>query len=230
VTVKDLLNSGFTFVSSSQPGNYDALTGIWSIGTMLASESKQLRITATVKPTGNYQNAAEVFQSQVSDPDSTPGNGVVSEDDYGAVTLTPKQLADLSIVKTLVTVKPEKNKDFVFQIQVTNSGPSSADGVTIRDVLPANHVLIGSDYPVVNNSGVLTWDLGTLTAGQVVTIQLTVQASVLGSYTNQAQVWTSSVDDPDSVPGNSEAGEDDLSALIYRVNTYTYLPIVLRNP
>ncbi len=230
VTVMDLLSSGYTFVSSNLPGGYDALTGMWNVGTLQASESKLLEITAQVKPTGNYQNIAEVWQSQVVDPDSTPGNGVIAEDDYGTITLGPVPVADLSIEKTLTTTKPEPGKPVVFQIRVINSGPSSAEGVTISDVIPANHVFVSSDHTAVNNNGTLTWTLGTIPANQEVVIQLTLQASATGSYSNQVQVMTSNVHDPDSVPGNSVLIEDDLSAVQYRVNYYIYLPLVLKNP
>lgn len=232
VIVKDLLNSGYTFISSTQPGTYEAQTGMWNVGTLQASESKQLAITVQVKSTGNYQNVAEVWESALIDPDSTPGNGVIAEDDYGTVTPSPVPAADLSIVKTLITTNPEPGKPVIFQIRVINSGPSSAGGVTIRDAMPANHVFVSSDHTAVYNSveRTLTWDLGTIPASQEVVIQLTLQANGSGSYTNQVQVMTSNVYDPDSVPGNSVLSEDDLSSVQYSVKTYIYLPFIVKNP
>jgi uncharacterized repeat protein (TIGR01451 family) len=232
VIVKDLLNSGYTFISSNQPGSYDAQTGMWNVGTLGASESKQLAITVQVKPTGNYQNIAEVWQSALVDPDSTPGNGAIAEDDYGTVTLIPVPAADLSIAKTLVSTKLEAGKQIVFQIRVINSGPSSAEGVTISDVVPVNHVFFSSDHTAVYNSGTrtLTWNLGAIPASQEVVILLTLQANGTGSYSNQVQVMTSSTYDPDSVPGNSAVSEDDLSSIQYSVKNYIYLPFIVKNP
>jgi uncharacterized repeat protein (TIGR01451 family) len=231
VTVKDFLNSGYTFVSSNQPGSYDAQTGMWDVGTLQVSEIRQLAVTAQVKPTGNYQNIAEVWQSQVLDPDSSPQNGVITEDDFGTITPVPVPVADLSIVKTLITVKPEIGKEVVFQIRVINAGPNSAGGVTISDVIPANHVFVSSDHTAVNNSGTLTWNLlDTIPANQEVVIQLILQANATGSYSNQVQVLTSNEYDPDSRPGNSAVGEDDLASVQYSVNYYLYLPVVIKNP
>jgi uncharacterized repeat protein (TIGR01451 family) len=230
VTMKDLLNSGYTFVSSSQPGSYDNQTGMWNVGTLQPGENKKLAITVQIKATGNYQNVAEVWQSPVTDIDSTPGNGVSTEDDYGAIVINPGAVADLSIVKTLITTKPEKGKTVEFQIHVTNSGPSDTTGVTIRDNIPLNHVFVSSDHTAVQNADTLTWNLGTIPAGEEVVIQLILQANVSGSYSNQVQVWTSNVYDPDSQPGNSALGEDDISTVQYSVNFYFYLPFVVKVP
>jgi uncharacterized repeat protein (TIGR01451 family) len=232
VKIKDLLSSGYTFVSSIQPGSYNAQTGMWDVGTLPAGENMKLAITAQVKATGIYQNIAEVEESTVLDPDSTPGNGVITEDDYGTITLVPVPVADLSIEKTLVTTKPETGKEIVFRIRVVNSGPNDASGVKISDLIPANHVFVSSDHTAVYDSGTrtLTWDLGTISASQEVEILLTLQANVAGSYSNQVQVKTSNVHDPDSLPGNSDLDEDDLSSVQYSVRYYTYLPLVVRNP
>ncbi|MHC0440176.1 Ig-like domain-containing protein, partial [Flavobacterium sp. 3-210] len=61
VSVNDLLPSGYTYVSStSSVGIYDSSTGTWSIGDVDAQTSVTLKITATVKATGNYTNTASL--------------------------------------------------------------------------------------------------------------------------------------------------------------------------
>lgn len=49
VTVKDQLPAGLTYVSDDSAGKYDAATGVWTVGDMANTESKSLKITATVK-------------------------------------------------------------------------------------------------------------------------------------------------------------------------------------
>jgi uncharacterized repeat protein (TIGR01451 family) len=230
VVVKDSLPSGFTFIGSNLPGSYNASTGYWEVGTLPANESRLLVISAQVNQSGIYQNNAEVWLSQILDPDSTAGNGAATEDDYGRVTLNPLPQADLSVEKTLISNSPLPGQDIVFQIKVINSGPSSAEGVTISDVLPSNHVFVGSDHTAVNNNGVLTWNLGTMAANQEVRIVLTLRTDIVGPYTNRVQVMTSSVHDPDSQPGNSVSGEDDLSSLQYDVEYQVYLPVIQKSP
>ncbi|SMO60636.1 gliding motility-associated C-terminal domain-containing protein [Flavobacterium resistens] len=61
VSVNDLLPSGYTYVSStSSIGIYDSSIGTWSIGDVDAQTSVTLKITATVKATGNYTNTASL--------------------------------------------------------------------------------------------------------------------------------------------------------------------------
>ncbi|MBK8492581.1 MAG: DUF11 domain-containing protein [Saprospirales bacterium] len=52
VTVKDLLPAGLTYVSDNSGGNYNDGTGIWTIGTIAASGSVSIEITASVTSAG----------------------------------------------------------------------------------------------------------------------------------------------------------------------------------
>jgi uncharacterized repeat protein (TIGR01451 family) len=87
VVVKDLLPSGFTYVSDDGLGAYNSTTGIWTVGSIAASNSAALEITATYHSSGNHTNVAEVIEDETFDPDSIPGSG--EGDTYSAVPLTP---------------------------------------------------------------------------------------------------------------------------------------------
>lgn len=59
--VEDLLPSGYTFVSAlTDTGSYNAGTGVWDIGTLNASTTATLSITAVVNITGDYSNTATI--------------------------------------------------------------------------------------------------------------------------------------------------------------------------
>ena len=49
VTVKDQLPAGLTYVSDDSAGLYNTNTGIWTIGNLANTETKILKITATIK-------------------------------------------------------------------------------------------------------------------------------------------------------------------------------------
>lgn len=105
VKVKDLLPAGLTYVSSSASvtfgsttptylnasdyngGFYTSSTGIWDIGTIPKGATATLQIVATVNTTNAITNIAEVNASEQTDPDSTPNNNNVTEDDRASVTL-----------------------------------------------------------------------------------------------------------------------------------------------
>ena len=61
VTVKDLILSGYTYVSTtSTTGNYNFVSGIWTIGNLKKGASESLTLTATVNSTGGYVNTATI--------------------------------------------------------------------------------------------------------------------------------------------------------------------------
>ncbi len=61
VTVTDMLQSGYTYVSSTATtGTYDASTGIWTIGSLNNGKSETLTITVTVNASGDYVNTATI--------------------------------------------------------------------------------------------------------------------------------------------------------------------------
>ncbi len=74
--VEDLLQSGYTYVSSTATiGTYDPITGVWNIGNLNAGDSETLTIVATVNQTGDYENTAEItineFEADVTNNVST---------------------------------------------------------------------------------------------------------------------------------------------------------------
>ncbi|RYY22000.1 MAG: DUF11 domain-containing protein, partial [Sphingobacteriaceae bacterium] len=86
VMVTDLLNSGYTYISSApSAGTYNTTTGIWSVGNIANGTSKTLTITVKVlysKPVGAYQNTAGSNYLG----DNTPANNSQT------VNVTPVQL------------------------------------------------------------------------------------------------------------------------------------------
>lgn len=86
VAVTDLLPAGIALVSSTQTqGTYDDGSGIWDVGSLPANSVATLTITAQVTTGDPLTNVAQVTASDRSDPDSTPGNNISSEDDHDFV-------------------------------------------------------------------------------------------------------------------------------------------------
>jgi len=66
VEVNDILQSGYTFVSSTvTAGVFDPSTGVWTLGNMVNGASATLTITATVNSQGNYVNTAIIYGIEV---------------------------------------------------------------------------------------------------------------------------------------------------------------------
>jgi uncharacterized repeat protein (TIGR01451 family) len=83
VQVKALLPAGFSYVSQTPSTNaYNSSTGIWTIGN-ISSAQNSMTITILIKADteGSVVFDAEIFSMNGADPDSTPNNNTMGEDD-----------------------------------------------------------------------------------------------------------------------------------------------------
>lgn len=175
VVVNDLI-SGVVITYQSHvasQGTYNSGTGDWSIGTLANGASVTLDITVLFNG-GTHTNGAEVTASDQNDPDSTPNNGLLSEDDQAEVLITD-QNADLEIVKTVSNSLPSNGDVISFTLIVTNNGPNTSNTIEITDILGAglvynSHTASSGTY----NSGTGIWSIPTLTNGASATLTITV--------------------------------------------------------
>ncbi len=89
ITADITLPSGLSYVSDNGAGAYNSGTGLWTVPGSLLNNSTSLQITAFVNASGAFNIISEIATSNQADPDSTPGNGVTTEDDYDTLTLAP---------------------------------------------------------------------------------------------------------------------------------------------
>jgi uncharacterized repeat protein (TIGR01451 family) len=215
VTVKDQLPAGLAYVSDNSGGDYNDVTGIWTVGAIPANSSASIQITATVLTAGAKTNYAQVQSVDQYDPNSTPGNDSTNEDDDDSVTVTPPS-ANLILSKNASNTSPNVGDVVTFTLQVANLGPNTATNVAVEDYLPNGY----GNIAAISNGGMLsgstiTWSGLTIPFPGV--LSLTFQAEVLAplpgvSYLNVAQITASDQFDPTSTPGNlmnNTPAEDD---------------------
>ncbi|MBX0330267.1 DUF11 domain-containing protein, partial [Oscillochloris sp. ZM17-4] len=102
---------------------------------------------------------------------------------------------------------------FSYTLDYGNAGALAAAGVQLRDTLPAGLSYVSASPAPSSVSGqVLTWNLGSLIAGQVGAITLTVRAPAsIGAATSQpvtntASITTTSPNDPTGNNSSSSSG------------------------
>ena len=133
----------------------------------------------------------------------------------------PARTADLRVSKTATNITPADA--VTFTVTVTNDGPDRATDVRLVDVLPAGlltFVSASASQGAYSTAAVApnpagTWRVGTLNNGATAT--LTINATVAAgtaTATNTAQVYYVDQRDPDSVPNNNIAAEDDQASVI----------------
>ncbi len=90
VSATDVLATGLNFTSSiASQGTYNSGTGIWTVGTINSGATATLQIAAMLVTPGRKSNTAQIAASDQFDPDSTPGNDLLGEDDLASVTISP---------------------------------------------------------------------------------------------------------------------------------------------
>ena len=107
VVVDDPLPAGLVYVGATpSQGAYTAATGAWSVGTVPSGGTATLAIRARVTSSTPATNVAEVTRSDQADPDSTPANGALAEDDIATAGIVPT-VADLGVTKAVDVRHPD---------------------------------------------------------------------------------------------------------------------------
>ncbi len=197
VTVADSLPAGLRFVSAAPDGVYDSGTGVWTVGTLAATATTTLTITARVLepisgagPVSQSTNSATATATTV---DPNPGNNT------GTSTVTPLQ-ADLAVLKTASNLAPQIGSTFEYTIQVSNLGPDAASNVEVEDQLPADLVYVSHTTTTgTYDAGTGIWDVGSVATADRPELVITVRVNTGNSggiVTNTATV-DSGTWDPD---------------------------------
>jgi uncharacterized repeat protein (TIGR01451 family) len=206
ITVSDLLEPGQSFVSATpSQGSYNPVTGVWDVGGLGVDDNATLtilaQITASVGTTIN--NTAEITASVPIDPDTSNNSD--------SVTLTVVQpTADLGVFKAVDDDTPIEGQFIVYTVTLTHNSGDSVSGVQVEDIVPTgltyvDHTVSQGSY----NPGTGIWDIGSLDAGDSVTLMLgvTVDIGTVGqTITNTATIINNGWTDPIST--NDQASVD----------------------
>lgn len=196
VTVADLLPLGVTYVSHSGFGTYNNGSGVWSISSVAPGQTRTLTITATVNATSGatVTNIAEVTASSVVDPDSTPNNGITSEDDYDAARFTVSGTRVAGTPPSLTTVCAAVNQTlFDWNTRAWTAG------ALITNYAVTN---IGTINFTITTDGIFQNSTPDDTTDNVGGFGATEQSLYqFLEYTTQTQVATTVLTLPTAVPG-----------------------------
>jgi uncharacterized repeat protein (TIGR01451 family) len=91
--------ASYAYVSDTSGGNYDSSTGQWSVGDLSAAATDTFTLTLRVRGAqyGSYAIPFEILAFLGNDNDSTPNNGIESEDDQQTPSVTPTPRCDLAL-------------------------------------------------------------------------------------------------------------------------------------
>ncbi len=208
VIVTDTIPAGLTGVVINAPTaddtTYDPGTGDLSIqyDILPNGETRVFTLTANVQEgaSGTVVNTASVSSLGT---DLDPGNNSAS----AATTLTPD--FDVQVSKVADDPNSIPGDSVVYTVTVTNTGPSTAPGVILTDVLPAGVTLQSATMggqTGVDSGGTITFPSVDLASGDSATATITVTVDTLtdGLISNVA-----SVQDLSAVGENDSANNSD---------------------
>jgi uncharacterized repeat protein (TIGR01451 family) len=205
VAITDTVPAGVTITAVSMPGG-SCVSGaagdptnptVCTIGSLAAAAtSTTMTVTATVNPqtTGVLENDARVSSG-------TFDNNSANDLAHTFTTLTVQ--SDVSVAIAATPNPVTAGTPLSYQITVSNSGPSTATGVSVSDALPAG-VTFGSTSGAAcgyqTNINVVSCTLPNLDPGQsaVVFIYTTVKPSTLPPSISDSATASSTSPDPNA--------------------------------
>lgn len=145
-----------------------------------------------------------------------------------------QETADLSLAKQLIGAAPANGGTATWRLTVTNASSSlgTANGVVVRDDLPAEFVFESASgtgtFDPVNGD----WSVGSLAPGASASIDITgtIGATAGATISNTAEIISSSLFDPDSTPDNGANSEDDFAESNFIVDVSPGGPPILSCP
>lgn len=197
VEVVDTLPVGVTFTSASAGCVLNARTVTCTVGDLAVDERKTLKI--------NVKAPFALAGQTLTNSATISGNetDLVAPNDSSQATTTVGPGADLSLTKTANGAVAGGKASWT--VTVRNSGPTTATGVKVHDVLPAGtrfESVTSSQGTCSNDGGTVDCVLGTLASGG--SAQLTIVADVDAGLAGQTLRNTATVkgSEPDPDPTN----------------------------
>jgi len=220
ILVNVILSEKFSYYSHDSMGRpFDVFSGNWSVGYLPAGEAVVLLIEGDILESGDVTQIAELMEMDGFDGDSTPGNGVVTEDDYHSLTYNVALASDISLVTTIDNATPSRFEEVVFSLTLMNDGPDDAHNLIIEDQLPAEIQFVSSSGSGVYTPVVGTWMIPVLASSESVSLDITGRvrgtSGAEGSGVYSAQLLSVDEGDPDSTPGNDLEEEDDQDSVTF---------------
>lgn len=205
VVISDTLPPGMTVASASGAGVTCNPPGSGTISctadaTMAPTDTLTVTVVVDISPdvaAGQVNNTGSVSSTA---NDRNPSNN----DDVDGIDIVRE--ADLTITKVADDDTPVAGETIEFTVEVTNTGPSSANATFVGDALPTGMTLVTpvpapSQGTCTDNAGALSCDLGLLAPSTTVTI--TYEALVdagIADGTPLTNTATASSTDPDPTP------------------------------
>jgi len=152
-------------------------------GTVSVNTINGVRLV-TYTPNPGF-TGVDTFKYQVCNGAATP------QCDDAIVTVNVGS-SDVQITKTASTLSPSVGGNVIFTLTAKNNGPNTANGVVVRDVLPAGYTFVSTNGTY--DASTRNWNIGTMANGATRTLTITAKVNPAGPYANTATITTTTLD------------------------------------
>lgn len=180
-----LVASGkLSYVSDTSGGAFNTSTGVWTVGTLSAGQTKSIVVTMRVNKSAmpSVDNTLQLKTLHQLDVDT--------DDWTDTAKITPKHV-DIAVAKTVNNDHPDKNDPVVFTITAKNVGTANAQNVKLTDVFSSlDDYSVGTITTSAGTYDAATgvWTIDVLNAGQSVTLTVSGVADGCDPFTNTASL------------------------------------------
>ncbi len=214
IEVENPVGSPLVFeTASASQGGYNALSGLWTVGSLAAGDSATLALTVHAVIGSGGGAAVHRAERTASAPFDA---NVFTDTDSVSVGIVPLPRADIGVTVDAPPAALCEADSVVLSLVVSNAGPDDATGVEVTNALPSG--LTPSGHTASQGSfdaGTGIWSVGDLASGANATLDLTAIVGPetgglalrdVASVTAVAQVDTTNGNDADSTVVNVQAG------------------------
>ncbi|KZX11634.1 Ig-like domain repeat protein [Methanobrevibacter filiformis] len=206
--------------ASTTQGSYSTVNGLWTIGELAAGKTVTLTINATIIAIGNISNSANVSASENN----------INSNNKNTVNISVNDVNISMIMISNVTLQnnPHYGDIVTYKIIITNNGITDGHGVNITDILGDKLKFInytttdGSTYD--KNAGI--WSIGTLKAGNNLTLTITAKINDLGEIENIAKINTNESNINNKTNDSIKFTVNDVNLTIVKTSNITGNPLV----
>ena len=226
VKIRSYLPNGMQYVSSSATiGLYDAPLGVWLLSdigdpnnfgnkpgfTIQANTTQTLTVSYKAIQLGSITYDTEVRSDNVPDPNSTPSNNVLTENDesqviFNVVNTTDPNGANLSLSANAVTTPVNANDPVSLKFSIFNNGPATATNVVVKLNAFPTGLNFNSFTPSLGTYNAGLWSIPSLPANSTAFLTLSGTASCVGATSVFGQVQSATQTDYASTHGNNTDG------------------------
>jgi uncharacterized repeat protein (TIGR01451 family) len=223
-------------VNDLDPDGHDVILN--SAGTNASNGQTLHGGTVSVNNNGTSGNPADDFINYTP-PNGFTGidsfyyeimdSGTPSGTDQALVVVTITPIIDLALNKSVSPSSAYVGQNVTFTLTLSNTGPTPASGILVKDKLPASYTYVGDNsggsYDV--NTGI--WNVGNLSTATAISLTITASVNNISAPKNVAEVTKADQADSDSTPNNDDGdqSEDDEAAATPTLNSLGSPPIAV---